>query len=221
MQQQFTQQKCVTLQKITDNKMKYEEIRCGKEVLKVPRAESYGDCIKLMRSDFYRYTGQKASFIKMLFSRHKTFRLNFWLRLSSYRGWAYYFTKYMLNRIRQHTNIDIIETTRIGFGFLLNHNMCIVINPTPVIGNNCNFSQFTTIGANCGNAAVIGNNVYIGPNVCTVENVSIGSNSTIGAGAVVIKDIPQNVTAAGVPAKVISNNMHSDFIQHPWNDICA
>ncbi len=197
--------------------MRYEDVYCGEEVLKVPRAECYGDCIKLMQSDFYRYTGEKATFLKMLLSCHRTFRLNFWLRLSSYHGWAYYFTKFMLNNVRNKTGIDIIETTRIGYGFLLNHNMSVVINPTAIIGNNCNISQFTTIGANDGDAAVIGNNVYIGPGVSIVENVHIGSNVTIGAGAVVVKDIPAGTTAAGVPAKTVSNKNHSQYIQRPWN----
>lgn len=201
--------------------MTYEEVYCGEEVLKVPKPECYGDCIKLMQSDFYRYTGKTASFMTMLFSCHCTFRLNFWLRLSSYRGWAYYLTKFMLNRTRRKTGIDIIETTRIGYGFLLNHNMSVVINPTAVIGNNCNISQFTTIGANNGDAAVIGNNVYIGPSVCIVENVSIGSNSTIGAGAVVNKNIPSGVTAAGVPAKILNRNPHTEYIQRPWTDTQA
>ena len=179
--------------------MTYEEVYCGEEVLKVPKPECYGDCIKLMQSDFYRYTGKTASFTTMLFSCHCTFRLNFWLRLSSYRGWAYYLTKFMLNRTRRKTGIDIIETTRIGYGFLLNHNMSVVINPT----------------------AVIGNNVYIGPSVCIVENVSIGSNSTIGAGAVVNKNIPSGVTAAGVPAKILNRNPHTEYIQRPWTDTQA
>ena len=198
--------------------MRYEEVYCGKEVLKVPRAENYGDCIRLMQSDFYRYTGGKVTFIQMLFSCHETFRLNFWLRLSSYRGWAYYFTKYMLNRVRSKRGLDIIETTRIGYGFLLNHNMSVVINPSAVIGNNCNISQFTTIGANEGEAAVIGNNVYIGPGVSIVEKVAIGSGATIGAGAVVTKDVPSGVTVAGVPAKVINSTSHPEYILRRWSE---
>ncbi len=76
-----------------------------------------------------------------------------------------------------------------------------------MIGNNVNLSQFTTIGANGGRqAAEIGDNVYIGPNVCIIEHVKIGNNATIGAGSVVTKDIPENATAVGNYAKVISMN---------------
>lgn len=48
----------------------------------------------------------------------------------------------------------------------------------------------------------IGDNVYIGQNAMVMPGVTIGSNVIIGAGAVVTHDIPDNVVAAGVPAKV-------------------
>jgi serine O-acetyltransferase len=94
--------------------------------------------------------------------------------------------------------------------------MCIVLNSTTTIGNNCNLSQFVTIGSNDGQAATIGNNVYIGPNVCIVENVHIGDNVTIGAGAIVVKDVPSNCTVAGNPARVISEKNSGRYILNKW-----
>lgn len=73
-----------------------------------------------------------------------------------------------------------------------------------MIGNNCNVSQFLSIGTNKKTPATIGDNVYIRPNVCIVEDVKIGNNVVIGAGAVVTKDIPDNAISVGVPAHVIS-----------------
>ena len=49
----------------------------------------------------------------------------------------------------------------------------------------------------------IGDNVWIGINVTIIGPVCIGDNVVIGAGSVVLKDIPDNAIAAGVPAKVI------------------
>lgn len=49
----------------------------------------------------------------------------------------------------------------------------------------------------------IGSNVWIGINVTIVGPVKIGTNSVIGAGSLVLKDIPNNAIAAGVPARVI------------------
>lgn len=50
---------------------------------------------------------------------------------------------------------------------------------------------------------IIEKKVWIGANVTVVSGVRIGENAIIAAGAVVTKDIPANVVAGGVPAKVI------------------
>jgi serine O-acetyltransferase len=54
---------------------------------------------------------------------------------------------------------------------------------------------------------VIGDNVYIGPGARLIGGFKVGNNVVIGANAVVIKDVPDNSVVAGVPAKVISNNI--------------
>jgi acetyltransferase-like isoleucine patch superfamily enzyme len=56
-----------------------------------------------------------------------------------------------------------------------------------------------------GNTAPVrlGNNVWVGYGAIVGKGVSVGDNSIIGAGAVVVKDIPENVVAAGNPAKVV------------------
>ena len=112
--------------------------------------------------------------------------------------------------------IQIPRTTKIGYGFYIGHGVGIVINEGTIIGNNVNISQFLSIGTNKRTPAVIGDNVYIGPNVCIVEDVHIGNNATIGAGAVVIKDVPDDATVVGVPAKVISYNNPGQFIKNKY-----
>ncbi|MFC6315244.1 sugar O-acetyltransferase [Lapidilactobacillus achengensis] len=54
-----------------------------------------------------------------------------------------------------------------------------------------------------GHPITIGDNVWLGGNVVVCPGVTIGSNVVVGAGAVVTKDLPDNVVAAGVPARVI------------------
>lgn len=103
---------------------------------------------------------------------------------------------------------------KLGYGLYIGHGVSIVINPGTIIGNNCNISQCLTIGTNHNTPAVIGDNVYIGPGVCIVEDVHIGNNVTIGAGSVVVKNIPNNATVAGVPAKVLNYNNPGRFIKN-------
>jgi|TARA_B100001971_G_C18110042_1_gene493671 maltose O-acetyltransferase len=53
------------------------------------------------------------------------------------------------------------------------------------------------------NKVKIGNNVFIGMNTIILPGVTIGNNVIIGAGSIVTKDFPDNVVAAGNPAKII------------------
>lgn len=127
------------------------------------------------------------------------------------------FACYMHRRLSRKWGIQIPRTAKIGYGLYIGHGVGIVINPNTVIGNNVNLSQFLTIGSNKGTPAVIGDNVYIGPSVCIVEDVKIGNNVTIGAGSVVTKDVPENATVAGVPAKVLNYNNPGRFVNRRWN----
>ena len=51
----------------------------------------------------------------------------------------------------------------------------------------------------------VGKNVWIGSNSTICPGVTIGDNAVIGAGSVVTKDVPENMVAVGVPAKVIKS----------------
>jgi serine O-acetyltransferase len=122
----------------------------------------------------------------------------------------------MHKRLTVKYGVQISRKCKIGYGFYIGHGIGIVINRGVIIGNNCNISQFLTIGSNKGTPAIIGDNVYIGPSVCLIEDVHIGNNATIGAGAVVTKDVPENATVAGVPAKVISYGEPGRFIKNRY-----
>ena len=183
----------------------------------IPTPESYKDILQLIISDAYRYRGSTSIMsITKLYMFNLSFRYSFWLRLASYNGALSLVTRFILKRKSNKYGIFIPKETKIGYGFYIGHPCGIVINPTAIIGNNVNISQFTTIGANEGEAAKIGDEVYIGPGVCIVENITIGNRATIGAGAVVVKDVLENATVAGVPAKEISRKKPGRYIQNVW-----
>ena len=52
---------------------------------------------------------------------------------------------------------------------------------------------------------MIGDQVTVGANVIIIGKITIGNNVVIGAGAVVVKDVPDNCVIAGNPAKVIKS----------------
>ena len=195
------------------------------ENITIPTPESYKDCILLAQSDYYRYTGKVTGLFGMLYYAlgHPLFAFSFWLRMSSYKspipvwgGGINCFSRFCKIMIGRKRGLMISENMALGYGLYLSHGFGVVVNPSAVIGNNCTLSQFTTVGAVEGKAAIVGDNVYIGPSVCLVENVRIGNNSIIGAGAVVVKDVPNNSIVAGVPAKVIADSSCKKYINHPW-----
>lgn len=71
--------------------------------------------------------------------------------------------------------------------------------------------RLSSIGTVC-----IGSNVWIGDNVTIVGNVQIGCGSVIGANSVVTRSIPDNVIAAGSPAKIIKK---FNFENNKW-ELC-
>jgi UDP-perosamine 4-acetyltransferase len=95
-----------------------------------------------------------------------------------------------------------------------------VINPGTTIAENCIINSGAVIEHDCN----IGRNVHISPRACIcggvsikehshigagstiIQSINIGREVKIGAGAVVISDIGENVTAVGIPAKVIKYN---------------
>lgn len=182
------------------------------------------EIFEYIQSDYFRYYGKKASIWKLcltaFLAKNHCFTYSFWMRMASIKNKSIIIKK-IASRKSFHLSIkygiQIPPSTSIGYGLYIGHGVGIVINPKTIIGNNCNISQFITIGSNHDTPATIGDNVYIGPSVCIVEDVKIGNNVTIGAGAVVVKDIPENATVAGVPAKVISEKEPGRYIGNRYN----
>ena len=72
----------------------------------------------------------------------------------------------------------------------------------------------TTIGKNIGKSQVspkIKDNVWIGPGARVYGDITIGNNTVIGTNSVVNKSFPDNVTIAGVPAKIINKKGYKDY----------
>jgi maltose O-acetyltransferase len=71
------------------------------------------------------------------------------------------------------------------------------------------------IGWEYGKPITIGDNVWLGAGVIVCPGVSIGNDTVVGAGAVVTKDLPSGVVAAGTPARVLREIGEQDRVEVP------
>lgn len=90
-----------------------------------------------------------------------------------------------------------------GPGFVLVHSIGVVINGAVRGGSNIKVEHLVTIGAERDVSPVLGDNVFLGAGAKIIGGVRIGSNVKVGANAVVVSDLPDGVTAVGVPAKIV------------------
>ncbi|MGM0836050.1 MAG: serine O-acetyltransferase [Bacillota bacterium] len=100
---------------------------------------------------------------------------------------------------------ELPAKSKIGKGFKLPHSLNgVIIHPDSVIGENVTMLHQVTVGSihTKGNIPpTIGNGVVIGAGAKIVGNIKIGNNVKIGTNAVVLKDVPDDHTAVGNPAR--------------------
>ncbi|MCM8711111.1 serine O-acetyltransferase [Clostridium sp. SYSU_GA19001] len=106
------------------------------------------------------------------------------------------------------TGIEIHPGAKIGKKLFIDHGMGVVIGETAEIGDNVTIYHGVTLGGTGKDKGkrhpTIGDNVVIGAGAKVLGPIYIGSGTKIGANAVVLKDVPCNSTAVGIPAKIIS-----------------
>ena len=111
---------------------------------------------------------------------------------------------------RFFTGIEIHPGAQIEKHLFMDHGMGIVIGETSIIGENVTIYHGVTLGGvsleKGKRHPTIGNNVIIGAGAKVLGNITIGDNSKIGANSVILKDIPKDSVAVGVPGKIITKS---------------
>lgn len=116
-----------------------------------------------------------------------------------------------------HAKAIISLDTKIGEGVVIMPGAVVnsgtviedgaVVNTGATVDHDCFLKKFCQVwpGANLAGAIEVGELSYVGTGTSVIQNIKIGKNVMIGAGAAVVQDIPDNVVAAGVPARIIKN----------------
>ncbi|MGM0534348.1 MAG: serine O-acetyltransferase, partial [Campylobacterota bacterium] len=116
------------------------------------------------------------------------------------------------------TSIDIHPAATIGRRVFIDHGIGVVIGETTVIGDDVLIYQQVTLGGVSLNKGkrhpTIENNVVIGGGAKILGNITIGAYSKIGANSVVVKDVPEDSTAIGVPARIIRRGRDKSPFSH-------
>ena len=95
-----------------------------------------------------------------------------------------------------------IYTPEIGGGLYIQHGFSTIITAKK-IGENCRIYQQVTIGYRQGFCPVLEDNVSVTCGAKVLGDVTMHSGSIAAAGAVVLKDVPENAIVGGVPARII------------------
>lgn len=108
---------------------------------------------------------------------------------------------------RFFTGIEIHPGAQIGNGLFIDHGMGVVIGETAEVGNDVTIYHGVTLGGTGKDKGkrhpTVGNNVIIGSGAKVLGPIVIGNNAKVGANSVVLKDVPENKTAVGIPAKIV------------------
>ncbi|MDE5816348.1 MAG: serine O-acetyltransferase [Helicobacter sp.] len=130
-------------------------------------------------------------------------------------GWCM-FARMIMGFTQFITNIDIHPAAQIGSSVFIDHGIGVVIGETAIVGDNVTIYQGVSLGGvsleRTKRHPTICDGVVIGAGAKVLGNITIGQNAKIGANSVVICSVPENSTAVGIPAKILTKEN-----KHPYD----
>jgi serine O-acetyltransferase len=132
---------------------------------------------------------------------------------------------FWLGRLISHisrllTGIEIHPGAIIGSRFFIDHGMGVVIGETSVVGDDCTIYHGVTLGGTSWKQGkrhpTLENKVVVGAGAKILGPITIGSGAKIGSNAVVVKDIPKNVVAVGIPARIVQDTENKANAFRPY-----
>jgi len=134
------------------------------------------------------------------------------------RGWRR-FARIMMGITQIVTNVDIHPAATIGKRVFIDHAFGVVIGETAIIEDDVLIYQGVTLGGVSLDKGVkrhptIKKGAVIGGGAKVLGNIEIGEYARVGANSVVIKSVPADSTAVGIPARVIKKGKDKSQLSH-------
>ncbi|NMP30964.1 serine O-acetyltransferase [Thalassotalea sp. M1531] len=112
------------------------------------------------------------------------------------------------------TGVEIHPGATLGRRFFIDHGMGIVIGETAEIGDDVTLYHGVTLGGTSWSAGkrhpTLEDNVVIGAGAQVLGPITVGKGGKVGSNSVVVKDVPENATAVGIPGKIVNPNGKSN-----------
>lgn len=116
----------------------------------------------------------------------------------------------MFRYVRNVYGIELPDMARVGRRVTIEHQGCIVVHGSAVIGDECIIRQGVTLGNRRldrpHDAPKLGRAVNVGAGAKLLGSVTVGDGATIGANSVVTRDVPAGCVAVGIPAKLLADD---------------
>lgn len=135
-----------------------------------------------------------------------------WLHRVSHKLWKNNFkglARFFSTLSRWFTGVEIHPGATIGRRLFIDHGMGVVIGETAQIGDDCTLYHGVTLGGTSWKAGkrhpTLLNNVVIGAGAQVLGPITIGNSGKVGSNSVVVKDLPDNATAVGIPARIVND----------------
>ena len=121
----------------------------------------------------------------------------------------YWFARFSSHLARWLTGIEIHPGASIGHRVFIDHGMGVVIGETAIIGDDCTLYHGVTLGGTSWNKGkrhpTLEKGVVIGAGAKILGPITLGAGAKVGSNAVVVKDVPANATAIGIPARILED----------------
>ena len=112
------------------------------------------------------------------------------------------------------TGVEIHPGAKLGRRVFIDHGMGIVVGETAEIGNDVTLYHGVTLGGTSWNAGkrhpTLEDNVVIGAGAQVLGPITIGKGGKVGSNSVVVKDLPANATAVGIPGRIVPDKQTKD-----------